>query len=155
MAHNRITVSEYDEDTGVSVVVKSSKFGEATGMAFCHPGDEDVKSMFTGSRIAEHRADTMLKQMKATNYAARVQGVEHLESVLNEKLDHMLTKDGNDEHKAAYDEIREFVHKQVGIAKWDAKIAHDTYLSFKKYDKEYAETLVKQKREFREKHPIE
>ena len=60
MAHNRITVSEYDEDTGVSVVVKSSKFGEATGMAFCHPGDEDVKSMFTGSRIAEHRADTML-----------------------------------------------------------------------------------------------
>ena len=153
MAHCRIAYSEFDKDTGVSVVVKSSKFGEATGMAFCHPEDDDVKNMFTGSRIAEHRADTMLEQIKATNYAARAQGIEHLENVLNEKLDHMLAKDGNDEHKAAYEEIRKFVYNQVNIAKRDAKIAHDTYLNFKKYDKKYAETLVKQKREFREKHP--
>ncbi len=153
MAHNRITVSEYDEDTGTAVVVKSSKFGEVTGMAFCHPEDEDVKNMFTGSYIAEHRADTMLKQIKATNYAARVQGVKHLESVLNEKLDHMLAKDENDKLKAAYAEIREFIHRQVNIAEQDAKNAHDTYLNYKKNDKKYAETLVKQKREFRKKHP--
>lgn len=154
MAHCRIAYSEFDKDTGVSTVVKSSKFGEATGMAFCHPGDDDVKSMLIGSLIAEHRADTMLQQTKATNYAARAQGIKHLESVLNEKLDHMLAKDKNDEHKVVYDEIRKFIHKQVNIAKWDAKIEHDIYLSFKKYDKKYAEALVEQKREFREKHPV-
>ena len=146
MAHNRITVSEYDKDMGVCCVAKSSKFGEVTGLAFCHPEDEDVKSLFTGSYIAEHRADTMLAQIKAANYAARVQGMEHLKNTLKIKF-------GNNESNE-FEEIFKFIDKQISVAKRDAKIEHDKFLRFKKDDREFAEKLVKQKREFRENHPI-
>lgn len=153
MAHNRITVSEYDKDMGVCAVAKSSKFGEVTGLAFCHPEDDDVKNMFTGSYIAEHRADTMLTQIKAANYAARVQGMEHLKNVLNTKLDSLLYKDGYDKPDE-FAEIRKFIDKQISIAKRDAKIEHDKFLRFKKDDREFAERLVKEKREFRKNHPV-
>ncbi len=151
MAHNRITASEYDEDMGVCSVAKSSKFGEVTGLAFCHPEDDDVKNMFTGSYIAEHRADTMLAQIKAANYAARVQGMEHLKNVLNTKLDSLLYKDGYDKSDE-FEEIRRFIDKQITVAKRDAKIEHDKFLRYRKDDREFAEKLVAQKREFREKY---
>lgn len=155
MAHSRITGSEFDEDNGFAFVTKSSKFGEATGVAYCHPEDADVKNMFTGSYIAEHRADTKLKQLKATELAARSRGIDHLVKLVNDKLDRMVEAYGEDcVDSDEFLEIREFLERQQKVAKREAAIARSSYHWYKNGDKAFADALIEQKRKFRDEHPI-
>jgi hypothetical protein len=49
---------EYDKDNGVSTCIITNKQGKVfVGIAECHPDDADMKSEYTGSAIAEMRAE--------------------------------------------------------------------------------------------------
>ena len=50
-----LVYSNYDEDTGVSIVKINTDVGVFTGSAKCHP-DEKIKSKYYGCQLAEGRA---------------------------------------------------------------------------------------------------
>jgi hypothetical protein len=56
MKRSKIIYSNYDMDTGESIVIIQNQYGTFCGMAKCHPDDEKYKSRLSGLRIAELRA---------------------------------------------------------------------------------------------------
>ena len=59
---NKEPMYEWHNDEGVAVCVLQYKTMTITGLAQCHPDDEDMKSKLTGETIAELRAVIKLWQ---------------------------------------------------------------------------------------------
>ena len=59
---NKEPIYEWHNDEGVAVCVLQYKTMTITGLAQCHPDDEDMKSKLTGETIAELRAVIKLWQ---------------------------------------------------------------------------------------------
>ena len=57
--------SDYNEETGVSVVHLATDIGDIKGYAKLHPEDKDIASHFAGCRYAEMRAGIKYMKTKA------------------------------------------------------------------------------------------
>lgn len=58
-------LSDYNTDTGESVVTIATDIGEFTGFAQLHPDDKDIESKYAGCRYAEMRAGIQYMKQKA------------------------------------------------------------------------------------------
>lgn len=71
---------EYDKENGVSTCVITNKQGKIfVGMAQCHPDDVDMKSEYTGSAIAEMRAErAALRDMRDNEIIPELRALREL-----------------------------------------------------------------------------
>lgn len=56
--------SNYDKETGESVVTIATDIGEFTDYAYLHPEDKDIESNYAGCRYAEMRASIQYMKQK-------------------------------------------------------------------------------------------
>ena len=71
---------EYDKENGVSTCVITNKQGKIfIGMAECHPDDMDMNSEYTGSAIAEMRAEkSALQDMRDNEIIPELRALKEL-----------------------------------------------------------------------------
>lgn len=71
---------EYDKENGVSTCIITNKQGKVfVGMAQCHPDDMDMNSEYTGSSIAEMRAErAALRDMRDNEIIPELRALKEL-----------------------------------------------------------------------------
>jgi hypothetical protein len=79
---NKIIYSEYNPETGDSIVVIHNKLGEFYGTASLHPEDKDIASSFVGCRYAEVRAHISCEQYKKEMIDIQIKALKDFENIL-------------------------------------------------------------------------
>ena len=89
MAKYSIIKAEYDNETGVSNITISSKWGTFSATAKVNEVDWDIRSEFTGLEFAEFKAYIKLLKAKARAYKERANGIYEAVAVLDTKYKQM------------------------------------------------------------------
>ena len=77
---NKLIYSDYNQETGESMVVIRNKLGEFYGTASLHP--EDLESTFVGCRYAEVRAYISCEQYKREMIDMQIKALVDFENIL-------------------------------------------------------------------------
>ena len=140
-----ILYAEYDENTGVSTVIKQTKYGTFTRSVRVHPQDTDVANQYDGCYFAELKCDIAAYRERAKFMRERAKGITHAFNVLshadvqrNPYMDNMK------------EEWYALAH-QADLAWKHAEDAEDTYHILKDAYNALIEQTLRQRRELREK----
>lgn len=140
-----ILYAEYDEATGISKVIKQTKYGTFTRSVRVHPEDEDVANQYDGCYFAELKCDIAAYQEKAKFMKERAKGITHAFNVLSHA----------DAQRDPYmDDMKEewyALAHQADLAWKRAEDAEDTYHILKDAYNALIEQTLRQRRELREK----
>lgn len=147
MSKTKIIDTWFDNKNNVSCVIKSSPYGHISGMAYLHEEDADIANEFTGCTIAERRADMKIQQARAKHLRERANAMR--EMWLN--LVQRMSQDFDTEIPEEYFKYGYYLFKMYKNAEKQADDAHKKYLEMRRTDKEFANKLVEQKREYRKK----
>jgi len=140
-----ILYAEYDEATGISKVIKQTKYGTFTRSVRVHPEDKDIANQYDGCYFAELKCDIAAYQEKAKFMRERAKGITHAFNVLSHA----------DAQRDPYmEEMKEkwyALSHQADLAWKQAEDAAETYHILK--DAYYAliEQTLRQRRELRDK----
>lgn len=140
-----ILYAEYDEATGISKVIKQTKYGTFTRSVRVHPEDEDVANQYDGCYFAELKCDIAAYQQKAKFLRERAKGIEHAFQVLSH-ADAQRDPEMNEMKNEWYQ-----LHRQMDIAYKLAEDADETYHILKDSFYAFIEQTLRQRREIREK----
>lgn len=132
MAHSKILYNNYSEESGVSTVTRTSKYGLATGVAICNEEDKDVQSGFTGGYIADCRALIEIQQRRAADFWSRYYGAVEMANAL------------------PYEDY--YIERQCRKFKKRAEQESNKTKRMKENLKKYCDEIGDAKREFRKKH---
>ncbi len=140
-----ILYAEYDEGTGISKVIKQTKYGTFTRSVRVHPDDKDVANRYDGCYFAELKCDIAAYQERAKFMRERAKGITHAFKVLS--YADAQAADWMDEMNPEWYRLAH----QADVAWKQAEDAADTYHILK--DAYYAliEQTLRQRRELREK----
>lgn len=140
-----ILYAEYDEATGISKVIKQTKYGTFTRSVRVHPEDEDVANQYDGCYFAELKCDIAAYQEKAKFMKERAKGITHAFNVLSHA----------DAQRDPYmDDMKEewyALAHQADLAWKLAEDAEETYHILKDAYNALIEQTLRQRRELREK----
>ena len=143
MAHNRIIKSDWDAESGIATIEKTSQYGIVTGIACFN--DEDLpkyKNKWIGWRIAEYRADIAIQKKKVNKLKARVEGAKML---FNQAT---LMSDLDDVTEDYFDIERRVIHN-IEKQYLDER---EILCSMRYHYNDYCDTLIQQRKEFLDKH---
>lgn len=140
-----ILYAEYDEGTGISTVIKQTKYGTFTRSVRVHDQDKDIANEYDGCYFAELKCDIAAYQQRAKYLLERAKGIKHAFNVLSYA----------DTQRDPYiDEMKEEwyqLYHQMDIAYKVAEEAMDTYHVLKESYDALIEQTLRQRRNFREK----
>lgn len=141
-----ILYAEYDEGTGVSTVIKATKYGTFKRSVRVHPEDEDIANQYDGCMFAEIKCDIAAYQEKAKFLRERAKGIEHAFNVLSnadaQRADYKL-----DEMKQEWYDL----YHQMDIAYARAEDAFETYTLLRDSYKALVEHNLKTRRKIRKR----
>lgn len=141
-----ILYAEYDEGTGVSTVIKATKYGTFKRSVRVHPDDEDIANQYDGCLFAEMKCDIAAYQEKAKFLRERAKGMEHAFNVLSnadaQQADYKLGE-MKPEWYALY--------RQMDIAFARAEDAFETYTLLRDSYKALVENNLRTRRKIRER----
>lgn len=140
-----ILYAKYDETTGISKVIKQTKYGTFTRSVKVHPEDKDVANQYDGCYFAELKCDIAAYQQRAKFMQERAKGITHAFNVLSYA----------DAQRDPYmDDMKEewyALAHQADLAWKRAEDAEDTYHILKDAYNALIEQTLRQRRELREK----
>lgn len=140
-----ILYAEYDEATGISKVIKQTKYGTFTRSVRVHPEDQDVANQYDGCLFAEMKCDIAAYQEKAKFMQERAKGIMHAFNVLSYA----------DAQKDPYmNEMKEEWYQlfhQADIAGKLADDARETYEILRDSYNAFIEQTLRQRRDLRQK----
>lgn len=140
MAHERVLVCGFDEESRITYMKKSSPYGVVAGVAFVDEEDTDIANRWDGIRIAEMKCDIAIQQKRAEAARQRAKGIEHAYNVLND---------------GTCNETLLSLKRQVNIAQTVAKEESKKYKRMKDSKRAYIENMLAMRRKLRERKPIE
>ena len=77
--------SNYNKETGESVVTIATDIGEFTDYAYLHPDDKDIESNYAGCRYAEMRASIQYMKQKARIAGYKLQELNKIHRDLSQR----------------------------------------------------------------------
>lgn len=126
---DRIISANYDAETKVSYVKKSSRWGIFEGYAKCQPEDSDIASEFIGCDFAEYKCDIKIQKERTDYYRARYDGIKMV-------YNNLLNKWGQK------NPVMVSLYHQLQIAKKDYDFERDYYKVLKENYKPYVDTVI-------------
>lgn len=139
MTHIRYGKCEYNEETGESIVDKSSQYGRFYGATICRNEDKDIQNRWDGMYIADFKCDRQIQRARAMDMRSRAKGIQHAYNVLSK----------------TYGEANEVVRalgKQVYAANCIADSESNKYHRMRDKGRDIINGIVDTRRDFREKH---
>ena len=100
---NKIIYSDFNQDTGESIVIIRNKLGDFHGVADLHPEEEHVSS-FVGCRYAEARAHIACAQYQRDVLDTQIKALKDFENILKGKWDY-------NEHSMEAKRLRRRIHE--------------------------------------------
>ena len=140
-----ILYAEYDEATGISKVIKQTKYGTFTRSVRVHPEDADIANPHDGCYFAELKCDIAAYQQRAKFMQERAKGITHVFNVLSHadiQQDPYIQEMKEEWYKLAH---------QADIAWKNAEDAFETYHILKDAYTALVDQTLRQRRDFREK----
>lgn len=138
-----ILYAEYDENAGVSVVTKQTKYGTFTRSVHVHPQDEDIANQYDGCYFAELKCDIAAYKERAKFMRERAKGITHAFNVLS-----YADAQANPFMEEMAPEWYQLAN-QADIAWRNAEQAYETYTILKESYNALIETTLRQRREMR------
>lgn len=140
-----ILYAEYDEGTGVSTVIKQTKYGTFTRSVKVHPDDADIANQYDGCYFAELKCDIAAYQERAKYMRERAKGITHAFNVLSH-----ADAQANPYMDEMAPEWYLLAH-QADLAWRNAEQAFETYKILKESYSALIETTLRQRREIRDR----
>lgn len=138
-----IIYSNYDEELGLTEVIAENKYGRFSAQAVCFEEDFNVQNRWDGFRLCEYKIYLQTLKAKYRKLMDRADGMfqmfERFDFESNIFNDEQLTK------------IFDYMYKQVRTARNEAYKVKDQYEAMKKNYPMYCETILKERREMRNK----
>ena len=85
---SKMIYSDYNPETGESLVIIHNKLGDFHGFAQLHPEDKENESSFVGCRYAEARAHIACEQYKREVLDNQIKALRDFENILKGKWDY-------------------------------------------------------------------
>lgn len=140
-----ILYAEYDEGTGISKVIKHTKYGTFTRSVRVHPDDQDIANQYDGCFFAELKCDIAAYKEKAKLLHERAKGIYHVWEVLS-----YADAQQNPDMIEMKSEWNRLFH-QADIAFKLAEDARETYEILRDSYYAFVEQTLRQRRSVREK----
>jgi hypothetical protein len=128
----------FDEESGMSIVVKQSKYGTFTGIATLNEEDADVANKWDGCSFAEAKCDIQIARRKASMLYQRYLGARDVyNAVMN----------------SAHDDVPELrtLEHQVNVMRRNYEAQRSKYREMRSKYKDYVDKKLDARRSVREK----